>query len=417
MTRMAFFVAFFLLFQSNSLGAAFGVDFGGVLLLLFALVMALILLFTLSLIIYSATNGRPARKTAAKVVCFAAFAPLVIYALTRLAGTGGAQDALMDAIRSPFFAFTPVAGWTSAGAVALIEGDAAGGLPFLGLDVLAIAALIAYIAFSNPDYYEDVLVATETAFEKKRDVAEGRINVEPASSAKVKVTRTGVGGAGARALFHKHLRESFRANRFGLWGTQSALMVAGAALFAVFAKDSGSVVILQVLMWMQIFFIGMGRGLKELYSPYIYLIPEPPFPKIVWSNLEVVFKIFVESLFIFVIAGFITGEAPSLTVAAIAAYTMFALLLIGVNCVSLRFTGADISMGLLMFIYVIAVLVIIAPGVVLAVVTGAFIGGPYGTCAGLAVLTLWELAAALVCFALSKGVLHNCDMPAVKPKY
>jgi hypothetical protein len=78
------------------------------------------LLFTLSLIIYSDTNGRPARKAAVRIAGAALLMPVAIYGLARLAGAG------------------------------------------------------AHIALSKPDYYEDVLVATETAFEKRREIAEGR---------------------------------------------------------------------------------------------------------------------------------------------------------------------------------------------------------------------------------------------------
>jgi hypothetical protein len=43
-------------------------------------------------------------------------------------------------------------------------------------------------------------------------------------------------------------------------------------------------------------------------------------------------------------------------------------------------------------------------------------GAPWGPPVGLAALAVWELLAALVCFALSKGALHNCDMPVVRNK-
>jgi hypothetical protein len=36
-----------------------------------------------------------------------------------------------------------------------------------------------------------------------------------------------------------------------------------------------------------------------------------------------------------------------------------------------------------------------------------------GVLIGHGILALWELIAALGCFALSKGVLHRCDMPVM----
>ncbi len=416
MAKMAFLAGFFILFQSNSLSTSFGVGFDGVLLVLIGFILAVCLLQIVSLLIYSLTNGKPARKLAVRAVSVAVFLPLLVHIGIQLVTMGELLPALENTLRSPFAAWTPVAGWASQGAVSLISGNISGGLLFLGLIVLSGALLILYIALSNPDYYEDVLVATETTFEKKRVIAEGQINTEATSTRKVKVSRTGIGGLGASAVFHKHLRESFRANRLGLWSVASILTVLSAALFSVFLRGDGGggiLVLLQVLMWMQIFFIGTGRGLKELYSHYIYLIPESSFHKIVWSNLEIMLRILVESLAIFCVAGLIMGAPLLLTVASIVVYTLFSFLLLGINYLSLRWTGADISMGLLIFIYTIAVIVIMLPGLAAAIVIVIWLGET-GILFGMGVLAIWELIAALGCFALSKGVLHHCDMPVMK---
>lgn len=170
---------------------------------------------------------------------------------------------------------------------------------------------------------------------------------------------------------------------------------------------------LQILMWVQIFLIGTGRGLKDLYSHYIYLIPESSFRKIVWSNLEVVFKVLVEGLLIFSIAGVILGESVLLIAVSIAVFTLFSLLLLGINYLSMRWTGANVSTGLMVFIYIIAVIIFMAPGLAAAIAVG-IAAGESGLLVGLGILAVWELIAALGCFALSRGVLHSCDMPVIK---
>ena len=126
-----------------------------------------------------------------------------------------------------------------------------------------------------------------------------------------------------------------------------------------------------------------------------------------------VFKVLVESLAIFGIAGLIIGEPFEMVVAAIAVYTLFSYLLLGINLLFMRWTGADISSGILIFIYTIAVMVIMLPELIAAIVIGSMIEG-VGVLIGLGVLALWELLAAIGCFALSQGVLHNSDMPALK---
>jgi len=415
MAKMSFFAGFFILFQGNSLGANFGVGFGALLMVFIGFILAVSFLQIVSLLIYSLTNGKPARKMAVRLISAALFLPLTAFLGIQLISTGDLLFALENTLRSPVFDWTPVAGWAAEGVVSLIAGDWYGGFLFFGLIILAGALLILYIALSNPDYYEDVLVATETTFERKRTLAEGQINTEAASAKKVRVVSTGIGGIGASAVFYKHLRESFRANRFGLWGLQSILTVAGAALFSLFLREGegGILILLQILMWLQIFFIGTGRGLKELYSHYIYLIPESSFRKIVWSNLEIMFKVLMESLAIFCIAGLIMGEPAPLVALSFVTYILFSFLLLGINYVSLRWTGVDISTGVLIFLYFIAVVVIMLPGLITALVVGSMLDG-IGALVGLGILALWELIAALGCFALSKGILHRCDMPVVK---
>lgn len=415
MAKMAFLAGFFILFQANSLKQGFGVGSEAVLLVLLGFILAVGVLQIISLLIYSLTNGKPRRKLVVRVLAVLAVLPLIAYIGIQLVGTGDLLTALENTLRSPLATWLPIIGWASAGTVSLIAGEIAGGFFFLGLLVLSGALLILYIALSNPDYYEDVLVATETAFERKRVLSEGQINPEASSAKKIKVAKTGISGLGAGTIFQKHLRESFRANRLGLWGVQSIIIVLGAALYSLFVRnvDGGIIILLQILMWMQIFFIGTGRGLKELYMHYIYLIPENSFSKIVWSNLEIAFKVLVESAVIFCLAGLIMGENVLLVVLAILVYTLFSFLLLGINYLSLRWTGADISAGLLMFIYTIAVIIIMLPGLIAAIAIGTMIEG-IGVFIGLGVLALWELLVGLGSFALSKGILHRTDMPVLR---
>lgn len=415
MAKTSFLAGFFILFQSNSLKLGFGVGFDAVLIVLLGFMLANSLLQVISLLIYTLTNSRPRRKMAVKIIAVAIFLPLIAKLGIQLAGAGNPMTALENTMRSPVFSWTPVAGWTSEGVVALIAGDLAKGLLFLGITVLTGALLILYIALSNPDYYEDVLVATETTFEKKRSLSEGQINPEAASTKKIKVARTGISGLGSNTIFYKHLRESFRANRFGLWGLPSVITIVSVAILSSFLPSDagGLLIILQILMWMQIFMIGTGRGLKELYTHYIYLIPESSFRKIIWSNLEIAFKVLVESVVLFSVSGLIMGETIVLILLTIAVYTLFSFLLLGINYLSMRWTGADISAGMMIMLYMFAVMIIMAPGLAAAIALGTTIEG-IGVLIGMGVLAGWELLAGLLCFALSRGILHNSDMPVLR---
>lgn len=413
LTKTAFFAVFFLLFQGSSL-ANFGVNYGGVLLTFLATMISVIVLSIVSLLLYSIANGNVKRKNCIKVITALIFLPLLIVLGINLLDSQNLMLSLEAGIKSPAMTYIPVAGWMSAGVTAFLTGEILKGFLFFGATLLLGAALVVYLVLTNPDYYEDTLVATETNFEKKRLIAEGNINAANVSTNKVKVVKTGISGVGASTLLGKHLRESFRQSRFGFLSAMSFIIIISAIVGAYLTKDL--ITILQILMWMQVFLIGTGRGLKDTYYHYIYMIPESSFKKIIWSNMEVMVKTAIESILIFGISGILIQHNIFIILMCIIVYTLFAFYLVGFNYFIMRFTGANISAGLLLVIYMILIIIFILPGLVPAIIVGIAIGGNVGLTIALLILAAWELIAGLVCFILAKGVLHNCDIPTMKPR-
>jgi len=166
-------------------------------------------------------------------------------------------------------------------------------------------------------------------------------------------------------------------------------------------------------MVIQMFIVGLGRGMKDLYSHYIFMVPEKPLKKVVWSNLEIVFKTLVQNILAFTIAGVIAGAGVLMILAAIVACTLFSLVMIGVNYFYMRFTGANMRGGILLTVYFMTIVIVMLPGIAAAVVAVILIEG-WGMLAALIILSVWELIAGMICFAASKGILHNCDMPTVR---
>ncbi len=417
LSKTAFLAGFFILFQSNTIGTIFGINFFGIFLVLIVFMLCMILSEILSLFIYSITNGHNLRKLIVKCISVLVFIPLAVYFLTSYISSYDIMTSIENTVNSPFLNFIPIAGWGSYALISILVGDIFNGLFFLSIIIISSIFLIIVILKLKSDYYEDVLCATEKDFLKKRIAQEGNINAVGVSERKFKVTKTGISGDGSYAIFSKHIRESFRENRFGFLNTASLIFIIGAALTALFMPDgSNCIMIMQILMWMQIFLIGNGRGLKELYAHYIYLIPEPSVSKIIFSNMEIALRTLVESIFMFGISGFILGDNILVILGVIICYVLFSMLLVAINYLSMRLTDANISNGILIFIYILAVVIIILPGVIPALIVGYSVGGVLGTLIGLLILSSWELIAGFVCFFLSKGILHNCDMPVIKPK-
>ena len=413
LAKLSFFACFFVLFQS-AIFSDFGLGFRYVLLTMGIFVVTMVVLSMVSLVIYSMTNGNNGRKRLVKIICFFVFAPLLCYFVLSFFNSQDIWQALEQVIYSPFMRFIPLAGWTAASLTGFFAGDMLTGFLFLGLIVLLGLVLVAYIILSKLDYYEDTLVATETAFEKKRAIQEGDLNAATTSTAKVKVSRTGVSGFGSSALFYRHMRESFRESPLGFISIPHIIGIVAGILFAFFMRDLVNT--MQILMWMQVFVIGTGKGLKETYVHYIYMIPESSFKKIIWSNMEVMLLTLVESVLIFGIGGILIGAPVLLILACIVTFTLFAFLLLGTNYVFMRFTGANVSKGLLITIYYLALIIVMLPGVIPALVVGFSIGGVTGALIGLSILAVWEVIAGSICFFLSRGVLHKCDMPSMVAK-
>jgi len=127
--------------------------------------------------------------------------------------------------------------------------------------------------------------------------------------------------------------------------------------------------------------------------------------------MESMLKVAVESVLIFGIAGVIMGAPIGLMVACAVCYVIFTFYDIGVSLTILRFTGAQKGAVLLIVVQLAAAIVPLVPGVVAAVFVGIL--APAAVAMTLAVLTAaaWMLLVGVGCFALSKGVLHDCDMP------
>jgi hypothetical protein len=419
MSKIALMASVVILFQANSL-AYFGIGFGGLLLTLFFCFMGMILSFTLSQVIYSFSNGNEKRKLVTKIIIGALFVPLAVQALRFWQEGLVVIELLKRLCDSPFMSAIPIAGWAAASCAGFLSGNSISGVCFLGLMVVALMGFALFLAFSKVDFYEDVLCATETAFEKRRDALEGNIGKAMETGKKIKVNKTGLAGIGAVAFFHRHLREASRRSILGLLSNISLFFLGGSVLYALLLGSIGDdpyiilISVFSTLLWIQIFTILFSEGMKELFTPYIYLAPEPSISKILWSNMAAFLRSLIEGALIFVAVGAILRASVTVICVAALGYALFSLKLIALNYFSLRWVGVNIGMGILLLLYALIAILSSAPGAIIGIIVGITISGVLGCSIGLLIFCLWEALVALVCFALSVGILDNCDMPVVK---
>ena len=422
--------SWFIVFQIQWMRSGFGIGLEGVLVAALGYTILAIVCQIITLFVYAFTNSMPRRKRIAKIIIFAVFVPAVGIFLYNLATGSSASEALQIMLASPASDFTPIVGWASAGITNLLLGDVLTGIFFLGLLAASGLAFFMAVFLGNPDYYEDVLGATESVFEATRVAQEEGVTAVSAISfgdKPVKLKGTGINhGAGAGAFFYKHIRESFRCNRLGLWGIMSVLMVAGVVIWSGFVRHSHGAeayladreghlfTVLMALLGIRLFAAGFGRGLLETYNHYIYMVPDRPFSKWVWANMETMFKVFVESAVIFGAVGIIVGVPVWTVLVCIITCVLFTFYLLGINLAFLRLPGASLKAGPLIAIYFVVVLVPLVPGVVAGVFIMLAASEALAMTLALVVFSAWMLLVGIGCFALSKGVLHSSDMPTMK---
>jgi len=374
-----------------------------------------------SLVAYNLTNGRPFRKRLLRVAVGLCCLPAVIAFIVEVARSGIGAPALYAWLSSPWLAWTPIIGWTSEAGYGLGPGNHLVGLGFLGLILAAMVGLAWWFARAVVDYYEDAVVATETQYEKLRAAQDGEvISLESMSTKAVKIRGTGVGGRGATAFFHKQLREARRASRIGPWGVSSLLVVGIAVVVALALADEGPAIMLTivtVLCFLQFFIVStLDRGMTELSLHYIYLVPEPSFAKIVWSNLQSCVKSLGEAVVAYGVAAVILGANPLLVVLGVIVHVGFTAVMTGFLLAVMRLTGVNLSQSIMMFLYSMGVFFVQVPGLVVALIIGSILGGTTGIFVGLATFAAWEVAIAAVCFLVARDCLDRADILTVAAK-
>ena|GEM_PF-151219 len=415
-------MTFVLLCQYANLKNIFGLSFSNALFVFGAFIIGTIFCQLLPMAIYMLTNGSKKRKRFVIWIAIACLAPLLCHLLYQVIGGSGIVNGLLFAIDSNFASFTPIVGWITESAFAFIEEDIGQGVLYTVLSVVAIVVLIALIAYSKAEYYEDVLGAAETAYEKQAALQDGNLNAATVNKAKkVNVTATGIAGYGAAALFGKHMRESFRSNFLKVIDTTSIVYIVATAIAAFAMSDTSKnlttlIIIMGFSMYMMLLTIGTGKGMKDLYSQYIYLIPASAFQKLIWSSAEIFLRILVESVLMFIVFGVIAGGNPFILLMCMIVRTLFAVVLVGVNVISMRIFKTSPSAAIMLLFYFLIVILLMLPGVVGTIILAVIVGGDAGIIAGLLLLSAWEMLVGALLLFLGRSVLHNCDIATMAQK-
>jgi len=126
-------------------------------------------------------------------------------------------------------------------------------------------------------------------------------------------------------------------------------------------------------VYMMMFSSAMGRFAKELRFPYIYMIPEPPFVKLINCIRESIPKLAIESLILWIPIYFIIKMNPDDLIFCMLARMAIGLLYISVNIFVERFLSGMIKVISTTVYFLLCIFALVIP--VIAGVLGVMFGG------------------------------------------
>jgi len=428
---LSLLLGFFLLFQYSWMHALYGLEYAHLLMVVVGYALNLFLGQVCAMAVYTRTSGNDSAQRFLRYVVYGItvgfVAWLVFSCAPSVTGSQGASDGelfsfgvcALDAgaeFLSTIGVFFPVSGWAAGLIGGMFTGDytTAGLCALLMLAAFAIALLL--VVKNKNNYYEDVLQTAEVAQSAITAKKEGQpAEVTPK---KVRLGKTGLQrGSGSSALFYKHLRENRRSGMF-IFSKMTVIfmlvIIGCAVLYSFMFSDeedntAAFVAVFTMSTYMQMFSESMGRFSWEISKPYIYLIPEPPFKKLLWATAETLLSDCVEAVCIFVPVGLILGITPLDTILCILARISFSLLFTSGNMLVERVFGTVRSKGLVLLFYIISLMVLAAPGVVLGILalTWELLPGAVGMLLGMIAA---NVPIALLVMFLCRNVLQYAEL-------
>lgn len=446
---------FFIVFQYSWLHNLYGVSVGFVVAVLLCFAAVVMCGQMTAMLIYSKTSADDRVKRLWRTVFYAvfiAFFAVCAYFILQRRGEG-LLNAAVGVFNSAAAACFPVAGWMKAAVLGIAGGE---WLPILlGLcgTVGFMTAAVLLIARSSTDYYEDVLAATEVAHSAITARKQTGMN-EPVPK-NIKVGKIGIDrGYGASAVYYKQLVERRRGGLFfidrmslifiavtiatsviigaGMEMDEAAPVADGGISQSVslpaegemaaepenagaeeeFSLNPAVIAALAMSVYMQMFSSTMGRFAKELRLPFLYMIPESPFKKLLYCIKESASALIAEGVLLWVPLFFLLKMDLPTVLCCVLSRVFFGYLFMVVNIFIERFMSSMPKVFSTVFYFLIAVLLLI-PGIVAGVFAGMALSVLTGLPAlpvALLVVSLVNAAVSLLFLYISRNMLVYADL-------
>jgi hypothetical protein len=371
-TGKALLAAVFILYQIGNLKIQFGYGLKEIMALF--IIYAVLVLFSqlVSIGIYIFSNGNSLKKNIVKSLLYILVGALILAALfVQKTAKVSAIEAVLRLVDSKWFGFVPVAGWATMFFKGVADGVLSLVILSLAFFLLISILIISLLTIGTADYYEDVLISTETTFQRLSAAKEGR-NVQRNTHKKVKVREEDGGllkGSGAMTIAYKHILEMKRSSRFVFIDGYTIFVAAGVGIAGYnFNYPGAAYAIFAVIVYLQFFLTIFGRLKTELLKPYIFLIPEKSIKKVFAASVTSFLKPCADAVIIFTVLAAVGGADPFTCIFLALAYSASGAVFVGLTILFQRVLGGQPNKLVQMFIGMTFLLAVMAPAIILSAV-------------------------------------------------
>ena len=414
----------FIVFQLPNLRNFFGLGADSLVYIFIGYVLMLFLGNLFCIWLYSTVSQSPSRKKVVKVILAALAAAVLIWFGVEAASTKDLYGSVIKVFDSFALTCIPIMGWIKGFIMAAIAGSWVEAIIWLVLSLAGGGLMILGVLRSDADYYEDILLSTETTYQTKQAQKEGNLNMSM-GKAKVRKGDTGLkGGKGASTLFYRRLRENRKKHILWMDGV-SLVYLAIALLFGfIFREEMQAgdlfppLFILGMSAYMGIIFSCTTGFVKAITKPYIYLIPQSPFQKLLWSAAYDCLKPFGDALLVYGVLALAGGCPPLTAISCGLTFGSFSSLYACCNILMQRIFGSGSGksaasrltkgQGMLFLLYMLAVMILLIPGIVVSVIVSFALPSSIQAL-GVLALFVWNMGLSAVVLVLSRNVLNNME--------
>lgn len=399
-------IVLFSIFQLPNIKNNFVLKDYGVWMILLAVLMYSLMSQIPGMVLYAYTSVSSKRRSIAKRVLDALVILFALGFLAQVISKNNVSEAIVQYLNSDIFLSIPIVGQLRVIASAAVYGID----QYFYISLLILIALIAAFLFIlykiDPDYYEDVLGATELIEKRLMAKRQGK------GADTIKKARSVKGGflsEGAKAIFEKHLLEYRKASYFLFFDKSSLYIIIAGIVFKYLMPDQASSIfyILFFSVYMLFLFTIQGKWPMELEKPYIFLVPESNSSKLLYCTLTENIKNLLDGILLFTISFFLFNADIYVIALCIISYTLYGAIFIYCDVLSRRLFGKIHSKSMLIFVKLFVSGFVVLPGIVLMAIFNYGWGSELLSALS---ITAWNFAAVVVLFLLSRSVLNNLEI-------